>query len=1139
MDKKIAVLLVDDHTLFRKGLRLLIEEEQDMSVVGEAVDGQRAIESVRELSPDIVVMDITMPNLNGIEATRNIISESPAAKVMALSIHSGKRFVEDMLRAGAVGYLLKESAPEDLVKGIRTIVGGEIYLSPSITGIVVSQYMNALSQNRAEDEWAALTIREKEFVQLLLDGAEEEKITSVLQLSPEMVTSTRLRIMEKIGVNTMDELVEHARAGRYFSREGLVQEENDHVKSPPQNTIPIITTKLYPPAVDESHVHRQRLLEQMTQSRQQPLILVSAPAGYGKSVLTSCWLKESDWPGAWLSLDEDDNDLRTFLIYFLSAIQNTMPGALPKTGELLNAAVLPPLAVMAATLTNELDQIEDDFILVLDDFHVIQEKSIHDLITSLLRHPPLAMHLVVVARQDPFLPISTLRAENQLCEIRSQDLCFAADETTLYLKHTLNKEIDQTTAALWTERTEGWVTGLRLAALAMIGREDLEADIPGLPEDSHRVREYLFNEVLSQQSPIIRNYLLATSILNRFCAPLCEAVCLEAATPGSRKINGWEFVARLNSDNMFIIPLDTDNHWFRYHHLFQKLLKHQLGRYHSAQEIAELHSRASRWFEAQGLVKEAISHALAAGDVVRAAESLEANRDEEFLADRWFVVERWLAMLPADIKQERPKLLLTEAWICYLQHLLARIPMLLDRAESLLRSQTAEPMALAEIAFFRGYIAYFKGEAEQSLKYLENAVSTLAGTKSPILGETELVLGLARCMNGNKDLAVQALEGRINEVHSSEGQLISRLIASLAFIYLICGDLQRARVEAHRLQIVAKKFRMPLTQAWSSYMWACSLLQAGELKSAMGHFAHVYEQRYVLEPVAALDGLVGLALTQQLMRLDNEAKETAGRLAQFAQELNEPQYWSMVHSCYARIALLRGDLKRAVERARMISDKPAPANLFMWLESPPITQARILIASGSEESLESATGLLREIRQVSEACRFTGQTIEVAVLQALAMDKLGRPEEALKALEEAVALSGTYGWIRPFLEAGTPLVGLLKRLIRKNVAVDFIGKLLAAFRDREQSLAPHASDGVRVPAPSLQRQPLVGSLTDRELEVLELAAQRFSNKEIAEKLFISIETVKSHLKSVYQTLNAGNRRQAVTIARSMGILDSH
>jgi LuxR family maltose regulon positive regulatory protein len=625
-------------------------------------------------------------------------------------------------------------------------------------------------------------------------------------------------------------------------------------------------------------------------------------------------------------------------------------------------------------------------------------------------------------------------------------------------------------------------------------------------------------------------------------------LCGDDETPGTNEIKGETFIKWILRHNLFVIPLDMENHWFRYHHLFKDLLQRKMKEIMSAGEIKRLHQKASEWFESQNLITESIHHALASEDPLRAARIIEENRDEEFIADRWFVVNRWLAMLPADIKHKRPKLLLTEAWIANLQHQIARVPMFLEKAETLLDGHTAEPSLLGELAFLRGYLIYWDGQAKRCRQYNEEAVSKLSGMKSPFLGEAELMLGLARTMEGQAELAVRTLVGRINEVDSSEDQLRSRLIASLVFIHLVCGDLLQARIEAQRLHLVAKKFSMRLTEAWSSYMLGCSYLHKGELKAALPHFTSAYAQRYVLEPIAALDALVGLALTQQLMGLDDKATETAGQLAAFAQELNVPQYMSMVHSCYARIALLQGDLKSADERARMINDMPSAGNLFMWLESPPTTRARVLIALGSKASLVEATDLLQTIRHVSESCRFTCQTIEVTILQALAFDRQGRTEEAMAFLEEALSLAGPGGWIRPFVEGGQPMAELLKRLSGSGHTGDYIEQILNAFESNDQAALADTSDSRALQERSFSKpstghffssksiQPLAEPLTHREQDVLELLSGRLQNKEIAEELHISAITVKSHLRNIYQKLGVEKRRQAVEKARGLGIL---
>jgi ATP/maltotriose-dependent transcriptional regulator MalT/DNA-binding NarL/FixJ family response regulator len=497
----ITILIVDDHALFRKGLRLLLEEHEDFQIVGEAADGQEAIDLARTVSPDVVIMDITMPDFDGIDATRQIVSEDPSARVVALSMHAGKRFVEDMLQAGAAGYILKKSVPEDLVNGIRNVIQGEVYLSPAITGIVVSEYKGLLVQSHA---------------------------------AAQMKTAS-----------------------------------------------PILRTKLQRPMLTPDLVPRSDLVAQLDELRRRPLTLVSSAAGYGKSTMASLWLEAWGGPYAWLSLDETENDLHMFLNYVLAAIRTAFPEACDTMRSLLEAPELPPLSDLSRYLVNDLHKIEDPFILVLDDFHKIHGKKVHDLMGALLAHPPRNQHLMVLTRRDPPLLTDLLRGLGQVNEIGSADLHFTVAETMVFLKNTLGLSVDEKTAATIQESLEGWPAGMRLISQSLKHSGDLDRLMAGLKGGFAAIVNYLVTEVLSHQTPEMERLMAATTILNRFCAPLCEALAGLDAVPGAGEISGDEFIARLQKDNLFLIALDTESRWFRYHHLFQTLLLKQLKRHWS------------------------------------------------------------------------------------------------------------------------------------------------------------------------------------------------------------------------------------------------------------------------------------------------------------------------------------------------------------------------------------------------------------------------------------------------------------------------------------------------------------------------------------------------------------------------------
>jgi DNA-binding NarL/FixJ family response regulator len=396
----ITILLVDDHPLFRKGLRLLLEAQEDFRIVGEAGDGREAIDRVLTLSPDVVLMDISMPDFNGIDATRQIVSEVPSAKVVALSIHAGKRFVEDMLQAGAAGYILKKSVPEDLVNGIRMVIQGDVYLSPAITGIVVSEYKELLVRSSSTAQMKA--------------------------------------------------------------------------------ALPILRTKLHRPALSPDLVPRSDLVARLDELRRRPLTLVSSAAGYGKSTMASLWLEAWDGPYAWLSLDDEENDLRNFINCLLAAIENACPGECDTIRSMLQAPELAPVSDLSRYLVNDLDKIEEPWILVLDDFHKIREKSVHDLVGALLTYPLPDLHLMLLTRRDPPLLTSTLRGRGQVNEIGTADLYFTVAETTAFLENTLGLAVDEKTAVIIQERLEGWPAGLRLMSQSLKHSGDLDRLMAGL-----------------------------------------------------------------------------------------------------------------------------------------------------------------------------------------------------------------------------------------------------------------------------------------------------------------------------------------------------------------------------------------------------------------------------------------------------------------------------------------------------------------------------------------------------------------------------------------------------------------------------------------------------------------------------------
>jgi LuxR family maltose regulon positive regulatory protein len=882
----------------------------------------------------------------------------------------------------------------------------------------------------------------------------------------------------------------------------------------------IIETKLNRPLIPDEMVPRTQLLRRLDKHRSRPLTLVSAPAGYGKSILISSWLEAGDCPGAWVSLDKNDNDLRLFMAYFLAAVNRLFPEAGKKTQSLLNADHLPPVSVLANTLINEVARIEPPFILVLDDYYFIQETSIHDLLTEILNHPLQSMHLVVVTRHDPPLPLFRYRAGGQMTEIGIRDLRFSIPETKAFLQNLLAIPVDDTMIDALNKRTEGWVTGLRLATLA-IRHSGNTYDILLEPQvDLNYVMEYLFNEVFAHQPPEFKQYLLGSAIPDRFCGPLCQMMCMSGVDPGACEMDGWQFIAQVKKENLFLIDLDTENRWFRYHHLFRRFLDNQLQRHRSAGEISVLHSRASEWFAENGLIDEAFRHALAAGDVNGAAQLVEQNRQAELNADRWYVLENWLSMLPDTVIQQRPLLLLTQVWIHYYNHNHPLIEPILDVTESLLGNEPDEQPLYGEIYLFKGIPCFFLGNGAVSLKYLEEALDLIPAANHMIRGVVEIYFGLAGQMQGQKERVVHVLSDLLYRQPLHDLRKVHVLVG-LVCVNIVSGDLTVAATLNQQLRSLVIRINSAAFIAWSLYFQGLIHFCRNELDMAIHHFGQAAEVFYTTMRRGSVDCLAGLALAYQARQQTDAATATLERLFEYIHSLNEPALSDVAHSCRARLSLMKAEAPFAPGVSGINKTSNGEALIF-WLEIPRITHCRVLLAEGSDAGLQEAENKLQECLRLSRSQHNTYQMIGIMVLQSLTLQQQGRTDEALAVLEEAVDLARPGRFIRPFVESGPTMEGLLKRLAEKNIAVDYIGQLLAAFPP-----TPHPRSSIA--------QPLDKHLTDRELQILDKATLLLTNKEIGAKLFISPGTVKAHLKNIYRKLDVNTRRQAIVKAKTLGI----
>jgi ATP/maltotriose-dependent transcriptional regulator MalT len=909
------------------------------------------------------------------------------------------------------------------------------------------------------------------------------------------------------------------------------------------DSLPILRTKLHRPSITEDTVCRGSLHERMDLGMQTPLTLVSAPAGYGKSTLVSQWAEALEMPCAWISLDEADSDLVVFVSYVVAAVENMYPDACPETTALITAPRLPGISLLARYLTNELDDINASFVVVLDDYHRIAPQSeVHDLLSYLLEHPPRLSRLVIATRRDPPIQMASLRGGGRVTEIRLQDLRFTAAEISDLLQKSTGTKASEEALLNLQRQTEGWAVALRLVALHLRHLEDPEGFLRALRGGIQNVEDYLLQEVWSRRSPQMQSWLLQTSILERFCADLCDAVCAPDEASGSSDLDGRQFVEALQRTNLFAVSLDAHGEWFRYHHLFQAMLEEQLTLRASPEEIAGIHARASEWHEKHGDIEESIRHALAAGQVDDAAEIFERHRRAEQDADRWRVVERWLAMLPAEMRRQRPGLLLAEAWVLHDRFQLREIAPIVECVASIFGDETSDRVLLGELNFFQGVLLFWQGRGEECLNLMLEAREQIPQIHPRMTGLIEIYVGLARQMIGQEETAIRELTETDLGGHSRRPEFLSRVALGQALIHTVSGELGLAAMVSQRVEILSREIGIAYMIGWSHYLPACSKFRSNDLDSAMRLFARVVKRRYSTHTRAAVDSLAGLALTYQAMQRPDDANAMTQQLLEFALETGDTAHLAVARSAQARIFLAQGDIERATGWVQSFNDAPNPPGMLVWLENPAITQARVLVAIGTEASLLEAVELLDALRQATEALNNRCQTIEILALQSLAVEKQGLGDEALSVLGQALALGEPRGWIRPFAEPGPLMTVLLGRLPRGGAHDAYVVRILDALRDSDDvvstgEVATEAQSASGLETPLVMDQNDLDALTNRELDVLELLAKRLQNKEIAARLCISTQTVGTHLKRIYEKLDVHDRRQAVQRAIEAGIID--
>ncbi len=894
--------------------------------------------------------------------------------------------------------------------------------------------------------------------------------------------------------------------------------------------VSILKTKLHRPQVTAEHLLRKDLIDKIEDNLMKPLTLVSAGAGYGKTMLVSTWLENTKRTYAWISISEDDNDIRTFLNYIYSSINSVFPKALQQFKALLTAAKLPPIKEVAHLLINDIEGLGKDFILVLDDYHLIKNEEINSLLNEVLRFPPEHLHLVIITREDPSLRLIDLRVHGRLTEIRMKDLSFTNNEITDLFRKLNGIHLKDQTVFELSSRTEGWVTGLKLISLAYGDSQNEESLRKGLSKRNIWANEFLFEEVFNKQEKQIQDMLLCSALFDRFSMELMDYVLGdELCFPEDN------FVLWLEQHNMFVIPLDRELQWVRYHHFFHELLKKEVTKRLSKERCNSYHQRASDWFLNQGQIEEAISHAILSDNPEGAVQIVEQFRQRELEQDRWFELEKWLKIIPTEFHENNPVIHLTKAWICFQQTRIHKVLELIDAFSEEFEVSELNKSLQGELYFFIGMLRYFSGEGAESSAYLQKSVKYLKGFTGLVLGEAELMYALSLQMVGKRMEALKLLEECIETSRSTDIMYLTRIQTGINYILILEADFTGARRWSKPMKKVMTKSESEYALSWGEYLNGFVRLSLFNLKTALDEFTSATKRKYISDMSISVNAYIGAILCLEFMNKSEEARDVLLELERFVRGIDDSEFLPMVPSCRARLQLLQGNVDKALEWARSDQHSIDALSIFLWVEVPVITQARVLVNHGDIKEIQYAIALLKQICQVIKNVHFQCQIADPLILLSIAYQKLKKKKEALATLKEVVLLAKEQKWIRPFVEASGLITPLLIELRDNAVAPNFIEVLLLEIKKRQSK----ESNGLMVGNNKGNKGSRVrksDSLTLREIETIQWLSKGLRNQEIADKMFVSLDTIKKHLYRSFQKLGVKSRLELIDKAHRLNLI---
>lgn len=886
--------------------------------------------------------------------------------------------------------------------------------------------------------------------------------------------------------------------------------------------VQILSTKLSTPPLRSKLVARPRLIQRLNQGLECGFVLISAPAGYGKSTLLSAWLSQIKSPSVWLSLDEGDNDSARFLTYLAAALRQIDP-ALGKSLELgLQTSPLPAVEILLTSTINELAQHQRPFCLVLDDYHKIQNRVVHQAVSFLLENRPAPLHLAIATRADPPLPLARLRARSQMLELRQVDLCFTTQEAADFLNHTMGLQISPEDVARITTRTEGWIAGLQMAALSMQNSDDIPGLISTLTGTNYYIFDYLLKEILARQTPEIRLFLLFTSILDQLSAPLCAALLM----------NDGDFVLtrppavileELEHANLFVLPLDHEHRWFRYHHLFSDLTRLVLEQTYPGRSV-ELHRRACLWYETQGLIPAALQHAISSGDMELVTRIVSANALVLVENDEVLPTLQKIDSLPLEKFTALPWLGIARAWFVGAGKIEQSLQILAEVEKGLesIEDEIEHQRLMGYIAATRAVLYNTQNEKANFFIQTQLANELLPANDFAIRAMNLALWGRVLSVNQHDPGGVPILEDALRLARKAQKPHATMITANyLATAHIFAGNFHEIRRVCLEALEVAEEYQRRYQQPLPATAPVYSLL--GRVHAEWGEFEKAIQLTRK-----------GVMLSQRWGRVDVEMVSWGylGRVLVYANHLEPAQQAFQQAQRIAQRISLTAWQEQALFALDSLLDSGTPDRKEIS------RQVSRLQESGARISAMLTARLLLRDNQPDQALVILEQaladlkgwpsfdTVRIYTLRALACHAKGDENLALTALQHALELGEPENRIMTFVREGAAMEKLLHLALVKGIAPPFVQRLLAAFEARRK----------QTPSPTISATSLIEPLSARELEVLELLAQGHADKHIAEILVLSRGTVHKHLENIYQKLDVHSRTEAIARGRELKLL---